>query len=124
MTNEEKDSLLQSIYYDIEEGYDTIRSTYKKANAAIPSITLEYVKLWMATQKSRQAHKLRTWNSYVSHEPTCLFAVDIADFQKIADEKDEFKYLLLSIDTFTKYGYGVPMRGKDANEVTLAMKEI
>ena len=32
--------------------------------------------------------------------------------------------MLLSIDTFTKCGYGVPMRGKDANEVTLAMKEI
>ena len=69
MSNEEKDSLLQSIYYDIEEGYDTIHSTYKKANAAMPSITLEYVKQWTAKQKSRQGHKLRTWNSYVSLEP-------------------------------------------------------
>ena len=39
-------------------------------------------------------------------------------------KQDEFTYLFFAIDTFTKYGYGNPMRGKDANEVTLAMKEI
>jgi len=82
------------------------------------------VKQRMAKQKTRQGHKLRTWNSYVSPEPKYQVAVDIAAFQNIADEKDEFKYLFLAIDTFTKYGYGIPMRGKDANEVTLAMKEI
>ena len=85
MTNAEKDSLLQSIYYDVEAGYDTIHSTYK-ANTAMPSITLEYVKRWMAKQKSRQGRKLRTRSSHVSPEPKYLFAVDIADFQKIADE--------------------------------------
>jgi hypothetical protein len=41
MGNEQKDSSLQSIYYDVEDGYDTIHSTY---NTAMPSITLEYVK--------------------------------------------------------------------------------
>jgi hypothetical protein len=78
----------------------------------------------MAKQSIRQGQKSRVWNSYVSPEPRHQYAVDIADFQKIADEKDNYKYLLLCIDTFTKYGYGVPMRSKDANEVTLAMKEI
>ena len=34
----------------------------------------------------------------------------------------QMNYLLLAIDTFTKYGYGIPVRGKDTNEVTLAMK--
>ena len=82
MTNADKDSLLQCIYHDVEDGYDTIHSTYKKANTAMPSITLEYVKQWMAKQKARQGHKLRTWNAYVSPEPKYQFAVDIADFQK------------------------------------------
>ena len=30
----------------------------------------------------------------------------------------------MCIDTFTKYGYGLPMRSKDAKEVTMAMLEI
>lgn len=67
---------------------------------------------------------MRSWNSYVSPEPKYQYAVDIADFQKIADENDEYKYLFLCIDTFTKYGFGVPMRSKDAKEVTGAMAEI
>ena len=124
MSNSDKDSLLQSIYYDVQDGYDTIHATYKQANAAMPSITLDYVKQWMGKQKARQGMKLKTWNSYVSPEPRYQYAVDIADFQKIADKDDEYKYLLLCIDTFTKYGYGLPMRTKDANEVTNAMKEI
>lgn len=124
MSNADKDSILQSIYYDVQDGFDTIHSTYKRANAAMPSITLQYTKEWLNKQKTRQAQKLRTWNSYVSPEPNYQYATDIADFQKIADKDDEYKYLLLCIDTFTKFGYGIPMRRKDGNEVTLAMREI
>ena len=124
MSDVEKDTLLQSIYYDVKDGYDTIYSTYKRANAAMPTITLDYVKHWMSKQKTRQGLKSRTWNSYVSPEPKHQYAVDIADFQKIADKDDEYKYLLLCIDTFTKYGHCVPMRSKNGDEVTLAMKEI
>ena len=48
MSSEGKDSLLQNIDYDIDDGYDTIQATYKKAHAAIPAITLDYMKQWMA----------------------------------------------------------------------------
>jgi hypothetical protein len=124
MSGEDKDKILSSIYYDVEDGYDTLNSTYKKAHAAMPSITFNYVKEWMSKQKLRQGKQSRVWNSYVSPEPKHQYAVDIADMQKIADKKDNYKYLFLCIDTFTKIGYGVPMRSKDANEVTMAMKEI
>lgn len=124
MTDSDKDTILQNIYYDVEDGYDTLNGTYKKAHAAMPSITFQYVKQWMSKQKLRQGKQLRVWNSYVSPGPKHQYAVDIADMQKIADKNDRYKYLLLCIDTFTKYGHGVPMRSKDANEVTMAMKEI
>jgi hypothetical protein len=124
MADADKDKILQSIYYDVSDGFDTVNATYKKANEAMPSITFEYVKQWLSKQKIRQGKPLRTWNSYVSPGPKHQYAVDIADFQKIADKNDKYIYLLLCIDTFTKYGYGIPMRSKDATEVTLAMSEI
>lgn len=124
MTDGDKDTILQNIYYDVEDGYDTLNATYKKAHAAMPSITFQYVNQWMSKQKLRQGKPLRVWNSYVSPGPKHQYAVDIADMQKIADKSDRYKYLLLCIDTFTKYGHGIPMRSKDANEVTMAMKEI
>lgn len=104
------------VYYDVEDGYDTLIATYKKARAAMPSITFQYVKQWMSKQKLRQGKPLRVWNSYVSPGPKHQYAVDIADMQKIADKSDRYKYLLLCIDTFTKYGHGIPIRSKDANE--------
>ena len=110
--------------YDVEDGYDTLNATHKNAHAAMPSITFEFVKQWMSKQKLRQGKPLRVWNSYVSPGPKHQYAVDIADMQKNADTTDKYKYLLLCIDTFTKYGFGIPMRSKDANEVTMAMKEI
>jgi hypothetical protein len=124
MTDSDKDTILQNIYYDVEDGYDTLIATYKKARAAMPSITFQYVKQWMSKQKLRQGKPLRVWNSYVSPGPKHQYAVDIADMQKIADKSDRYKYLLLCIDTFTKYGHGIPIRSKDANEVTMAMNEI
>lgn len=122
-TDTDKDTLLKSIYYDVADGYDTIYATYKRANRAMPSITLEYVKQWMARQKSRQGMKSRTWNSYVSPEPKYQYDIDLADFNSLAGE-DGYKFLLVCIDTFTKYGWGIPMRSKDAGETTLAMREI
>ena len=124
MVDSDKDHVLQSIYYDVSDGYDTLNATYTRAKQAMASITFEYVKHWMAKQKLRQSKPLRVWNSYVSPEPHYQYAVDIADFQKIADPDDKYKYLLVCIDTFTKYGYGIPMRSKDAKEVTMAMHEI
>lgn len=54
MTDSDKDTILQNIYYDVEDGYDTLIATYKKARAAMPSITFQYVKQWMSKQKLRQ----------------------------------------------------------------------
>ena len=124
MSDEDKDKILRSIYYDVEDGYDTLNATYKKAHAAMPSITFDYVKQWMSKQKLRQGKQLRVWNSYVSPGPKHQYAVDLADMQKIADKDDKYKHLLLCIDTFTKYGIGIPMRSKDADELVLAMKEV
>lgn len=86
MTEADQDTVLQSIYYDVSDGYDTIQAAYKQANKAMPSIAYEYVKNSMHQQKVRQGLQLRTYNSYVSPEPTCQYAIDLADFQSLAGE--------------------------------------
>lgn len=55
MSDEDKDSILQSIYYDVADGYGTLNATCKQAHAAMSSITFDYVKQWMAKQKIAKA---------------------------------------------------------------------
>jgi hypothetical protein len=123
-SSSDKEQILSNIYYDVSDGFDSLNATYTLAKKALPSITFDYVKQWLAKQKLRQGKPLRVFNSYVSPGHHYQYAVDIADFQKIADKDDKYKYLLVCIDTFTKYGYGVAMRSKDGVEITAAMREI
>ena len=47
MVDSDKDHVLQSIYYDVSDGYDTLNATYTRAKQAMASITFEYVKQYM-----------------------------------------------------------------------------
>ena len=80
-SSSDKEQILRSIYYDVSDGFDSLNATYTLAKKALPSITFDYVKQWMAKQKLRQGKPLRTWNSYVPPEPHYQYVVDIADFQ-------------------------------------------
>jgi len=41
-----------------------------------------------------------------------IWAADLADMQALAKDNDSFKYLLTVLDTFSKYGWIVPLEDK------------
>jgi len=53
-----------------------------------------------------------------------LWQADLADMSNHASENNGYKYILLVIDTFSKFGWGVPLKHKTGLEVTKAMKSI
>ena len=45
------------------------------------------------------------------------YQIDLADMQKFSDENDNFKYLLMSVDCFSRYACSVPVKDKSAREI-------
>ena len=49
-----KDDTISNIYYDLEDGYGSVKNTFEKAQKADPSILLEDVQTWMKRQPNKQ----------------------------------------------------------------------
>ena len=56
--------------------------------------------------------------------PNSIWAADLADLSKYSRSNKGYKYLLLVIDIFTKYGYIRPLKNKTGVVTTQAFKDI
>ena len=56
--------------------------------------------------------------------PNSTWAADLADLQKFSRSNKGYRYLLLVIDVFTKYGYIRPLKKKTGKETAAAFKDI
>lgn len=50
--------------------------------------------------------------------------IDLIDMQKHSRDNNGYKYILICIDTFSKYAWGRPLKTKTADDVTKAMEKI
>ena len=53
-----------------------------------------------------------------------IWAADLADMTVFKDYNDGYTFLLLVIDTFSKYGYLIPLKNKKGETVANALKDI
>ena len=56
--------------------------------------------------------------------PNSIWAADLADLQKFSRSNKGYRYLLLVIDVFTKYGYIRPLKKKTGKATAAAFKDI
>ena len=67
---------------------------------------------------------IKGYNSFVSNESLDQIQLDLADFTKNAEENDGYRFALVGVDVFSRYGWLVPMKTKQPNDVINAFKEI
>ena len=53
-----------------------------------------------------------------------IWAADLADMTVLSKENEGYRFLLLVIDTFSKYGYLIPLKDKKGETVADALKDI
>ena len=53
-----------------------------------------------------------------------IWAADLADMRALSKENDGYNFLLLVIDTFSKYGWIIPLKDKKGETIVKALKEI
>ena len=123
-TQLEKEQVIRAIYYDEEDGFDNVYTTYQKAKKVLSSITLDDTKEFLSKQKIRQKKDYHGFNSYVTDEPLHELQVDLADFTRSAEDNNGFRWLLVGIDVFSKKTHGVPIRTKQTSDVLRGFEEI
>ena len=83
---------------------------------------------WLESQDSYNAHKLvkrrfprRTYNIYNIDD---VWEADICDMKKLKNYNDGYAYILVCIDTLSKYAFAEPLYDKTAKSVSEAIKRI
>ena len=120
-----KERIIKEVYEDKEQGYGSIKDTFKQAVKKDPSIKLDDVKKYLDKQSFRQTQfTYKKFNSYISPGPMHELEVDLVDFTAKAKQNDGFRYGLVAIDNFTKFAWVVPMKTRNAYDCIEAFKEI
>ena len=68
--------------------------------------------------------RYKGYNSFVVSGFLDQIQLDIADFTKNAEKNDSYRYALVGIDVFSRYGWAVKMKTKQPHDLIMAFKEI
>ncbi len=122
--SESKEDIINRIYFNPEIGFGSITDTYKQAVKLDSSITVADVKKELDKLSHRQikGKTVRGFNSYVPKRANQQIQIDLADFSRAV--VDGFRYAVVAVDVFTKYLVAVPIKGKQAPEITSAFEKI
>ena len=124
----DKDEILKKLYYDVDEGFGSVRDLYEKANKVEAGFTLDYVSKWMKSQPNKQTRNYKNYNSYTAPFPKYEFQIDLMVMSSLlndvgVDVKNQPKFGFVCIDIFSKKCHIVPMEINDTDTFFNAMLE-
>ena len=53
-----------------------------------------------------------------------IWGVDLVDMQALAQQNNNYKYILMIIDVFSKFGWAIPLKFKSGESVKTALKAV
>ncbi|WAR09981.1 YMD3-like protein [Mya arenaria] len=122
---------LKTIYYDAKHpgGFAGPQKLYKVVQKEGKfRIGMHRIRKFLHDQESYSLHKpvRRRFqrNHVISAGKDDLWMADLIDMDKFADSNEGFKYILLLIDTFSKYVWLEPLKHKTGDEVAKAFRTI
>ena len=124
----DKDEILKKLFYNVDEGFGSVRDLYEKANKVEAGFTLDYVSKWMKSQPNKQTRNYKNYNSYTAPFPKYEFQIDLMVMSSLlndvgVDVKNQPKFGFVCIDIFSKKCHIVPMENNDIDTFFNAMLE-
>jgi len=121
------ETLLEKFYYEQGNfvGADKIYHLIKQENS---NITRSFVREWLGKQDLYQITKPPTKSkairSLIPKDKYKIIAIDLIDFNKIGNVNLDYKYVLVGIDLFSKYGWVEAMKNKTPVEMKKAFEKM
>ena len=124
----DKDEILHKLFYNVDEGFGSVRDLYEKANKVEAGFTLDYVSKWLKSQPNKHTRNYKNYNSYTAPFPKYEFQIDLMVMSSLlndvgVDVKNQPKFCFVCIDIFSKKCHIVPMENNDIDTFFNAMLE-
>ena len=122
---------LNSIYFDVKNpiSYAGPTKTYRfLKKEGKYKVGLSAIKQWLQdidaySLQRPQRYNVKT-NRVISQGIDFLWDADLADVGSLSEENDGFKFLLISIDVFSRYAWVRPLKNKKHDSIVDALKDI
>ena len=126
--NSENEAILHELYTNPANpsSYGSIKDLYQYAKKKIPNLTLNQVKNFLEKSHTYTSYKSRRYKfprRRIEYNKD-TWAIDLLDFSKFASSNSNYKWLLLVVETDTRFAYGRCLKSKKAYEVGDAFDSI
>lgn len=117
--------ILEKHYYDIESP-GSFGGVHRLSKAS--GIPLKLVKEWLTTQDTYTLHKPQRFKfkrrKVLAYGIGDLIQSDLIDLSKLSKYNAGMKYILTTIDVFSKFAYAIPLKSKNAETMLEAFKKL
>lgn len=126
-----KSKTLENIFYDVKN--PAVYGTANKLKNSLKPRDKKFfpkkkIKEWLLHQPVVTLHHPATHNFKRNHYKIFgideLWEIDLCDMTSFAKYNDGYKFILSVIDVFSKYGWMVPIKSKNATETTRAFRKL
>ena len=125
LSEEERDKRLQQLYLELPEptAFASKRQLSQKSGLKIPEVGQ-----WLSGIDAYTLHKpvRKRFSRNVVHVTTKdeQWQADLVDVSSLSSENDSYRYLLTTIDVFSKLAFVIPLKTKTGEEVSKAFETI
>ncbi len=122
----ENEKLMFTKYYNPGLQFTSIRNLYDAVRKE--GVTLQEVKNYIQKQEVSQVFKKQKrvkhyFPIYAKHKFEIL-QIDLVDMSDISSANENYKYLLVAVDVFSRLSFAVPMKKKSIPTIVESMSEI
>ena len=104
-------------------GVNTFFRALKEIN---PQITRKEVNKFLKSSDSYTLHKpvrkVKIFRRVYAKGIKYLFQIDLVDMRKYSSDNDEYNYIIMIIDVFSKYGWAFTTKRKDGESMVKTLK--
>ena len=111
-----KEQILREVYFNPLTGYGSKQQLYKDVSEKVVNVSRREVKEWLEHQDAHSLFKtaIKKFKRRQTYSPgPGLFAqIDLVDMSAFEDENYGYRWILTTIDVFSRYAICVPIRRK------------
>ena len=120
------EKLMQVLYYSPNTQYTSIKELYE--NLKNRGVTYNEVKNFVQNQESnqlfRKQKRIKHYFPISAKHKFEILQLDLIDMSNLASANENYRYLVVAVDVFSRLAYVVPIKNKKAETITDALNEI
>ena len=121
-----KDVLLTNLYYSPRTQFTSIKSLFDQVRNK--GITYNEVRDFIRSQEANQLFKPKQQVTHyfpiTARFKFEILQMDLLDFSNLSTANQNYKYLLVAIDVYSRFAFVEPLKNKEASTVTTAIEDI